>query len=80
MAQGVVYQDAGGVIMKANPAAQRLLGLTMNQMIGRNSVDPEWHCIKEDGSDFPGIEHPAMVALKNSPTCKRLLNGSFYSV
>lgn len=77
MAQGVVYQDAGGVIMKANPAAQRLLGLTMNQMIGRNSVDPEWHCIKEDGSDFPGIEHPAMVALKTAQPVKDCLMGVF---
>jgi PAS domain S-box-containing protein len=28
MAQGVVYQDADGRIISANPAAERILGLT----------------------------------------------------
>jgi len=32
MAQGVVYQDAEGVIISVNPAAERILGLTSEQM------------------------------------------------
>ncbi|MBT7080934.1 MAG: response regulator, partial [Chloroflexi bacterium] len=59
MAQGVVYQDRDGAIIYANPAAEQILGLTIDQMHGRTSTDPLWRAIKEDGSDFPGGEHPA---------------------
>src|SRR4030042_1092723 len=60
MAQGVVYQDAGGKIISANPAAGRILGLTIDQILGRESVDPRWKSIHENGTDFPGEEHPSM--------------------
>ncbi len=64
MILGLVYQDAEGRIISANPAAERILGLTTDQMMGRTSHDPEWHAIREDGCDFPGDEHPSMVALR----------------
>lgn len=64
MAQGVVYQDAQGFITNANKAAEEILGLSLSQMQGKTSIDPDWYAIKEDGSPFPGEEHPAMVALK----------------
>ena len=64
MAQGVIYQDASGAITAANPAAERILGLTLDQMQGRTSMDPRWRAIYEDGRPAPGDEHPAMVALR----------------
>jgi len=64
MLQGVVYQDADGKITLANGAAERVLGLTIDQMQGRTSLDPRWKAIHEDGSDFLGETHPSMLALK----------------
>ena len=64
MIQGVVYQDAEGNIISANPSSERILGLTLDQMKGRTSVDPRWRSIHEDGTDFPGDTHPAMISLK----------------
>jgi len=61
--QGVVFQDSAGVILSANPAAERILGLSLAQMQGRTSVDPCWGAIRRDGSPLPGNEHPAMQAL-----------------
>lgn len=63
MNEGVVIQDSEGAIVMANSAAERILGMTIDQMMGRTSMDPSWRAIREDGSDFPGDEHPAMVAL-----------------
>jgi two-component system CheB/CheR fusion protein len=63
MAQGVVYQDRDGKIISANPAAERILGLTSEQMTGIDSMDPRWQAIDENGSILPGEKHPAMVAL-----------------
>jgi len=64
MAEGIVMQAAGGEIIEANPAAQRILGMSIDQMMGRTSLDPTWQSIHEDGTDFPGEDHPAMVCLR----------------
>lgn len=62
--EGVVIQNLDGQIMSCNASAERLLGLSYEQMIGKSSIDPIWKVIKEDGSPLPGDDHPAMVAIK----------------
>ncbi|WP_129670716.1 PAS domain-containing sensor histidine kinase [Candidatus Chloroploca sp. Khr17] len=64
MVQGVIYLDLDGYIIDANPAAQRILGLTLDQMRGRTSRDPRWKAIYEDGTTFPGEAHPVSMALR----------------
>lgn len=64
MAQGAVYQDSNCTITDANRAAEKMLGLTFKQMIGKNSISPEWKTVHEDGTPFPGETHPSMIALK----------------
>lgn len=63
MVEGVVMQDRGGRITSSNDAAHAILGLTVEQMTERTSIDPRWRSIRADGSPFPGAEHPAMVTL-----------------
>ncbi|MCP3930724.1 MAG: PAS domain S-box protein, partial [Bacteroidetes bacterium] len=75
MVQGVVYLDRTGTIISANPAAERILGLTLNQILGRKSVSPRWKTIHEDGSDFPGDTHPAMVSLKSGKPVNNVIMG-----
>lgn len=74
---GVVYQDADGHIVSSNPAAESILGLTHEQITGRTSVNPEWKSIKEDGSEFPGETHPAMLALKYGKIVRDVVMGVF---
>lgn len=78
MADGVVYQNADGYITRANPAAEHLLGLTLDQMQGRTSSDPRWHAIQADGSPFPAESHPAMVALKTGKNVENVEMGIFH--
>ncbi len=78
MAQGVVYQDARGQIISANPTAERILGLSLAQMLGRTSLDPRWRAIREDGSAYPGEAHPAMVALSTGRPVKDAVMGVFH--
>ncbi len=63
MSEGLVIQERSGVIVHANPAAERILGLSADEMAGRTSVDPRWRAEHEDGTPFPGETHPGMVAL-----------------
>jgi two-component system cell cycle sensor histidine kinase/response regulator CckA len=66
MAQGVVYHDLEGRIVMVNPAAERILGLGRDELIGRTSTDPRWRAIREDRSELPAQDHPAMVSLRTS--------------
>jgi two-component system CheB/CheR fusion protein len=77
MAEGVVYHNAQGEITAANPAAERILGLSFDQMAGRTSIDPRWRTIREDGSAFPGEQHPAVLALKTGQPVQGVLMGVF---
>ncbi len=69
--EGIVLQDSKGAILHCNPAAEEILGLTYDQMIGKKSVDPSWRAVHEDGSEYPGETHPAMRTLA---TGKSILN------
>ena len=73
MEEGVTYQDEKGYIIAANPSAERILGLTLDQIQGRTSMDPRWHSLHEDGTPFPGEDHPSMVALRTGERNKQIM-------
>ncbi len=78
MAQGVVYQAADETIISANPAAEKILGLSLEQMQGKTSMDPRWQMIEEGGTAVPGTEHPAMLALRTGQTVGPVTRGVFH--
>jgi len=77
MAEGVVYQNADGEIISANPAACRILGLSNDQIAGRTSADPNWRAIGEDGAELPGDQHPSMIALRTGQPVTSAVMGIF---
>jgi PAS domain S-box-containing protein len=80
MNQGVVYQSAEGFIISANNAAEQILGLTLDQMKGKTSMDPDWKAIYEDGRDMPGDEHPSMRALATGKKIGPIVIGIFHPI
>ena len=60
---GVVVQDAGGSIVEANRAAERLLGMSLAQMQRGSATDPFGAAVRADGSPYPAEDHPAMRTL-----------------
>jgi PAS domain S-box-containing protein len=77
MLQGVVYQDVEGKITSMNSAAERILGKTPAEFMGSSSVSEEHDTIREDGSPFPGMEHPAMVSLQTGQKIKDVVMGVY---
>ncbi|HEY9604683.1 MAG TPA: PAS domain S-box protein, partial [Allocoleopsis sp.] len=63
LAEGIVLQQADGNITAWNDAAQKILGLSEEQMKQLPAIAPIWQAIHEDGSPFPGEKYPAMVTL-----------------
>jgi len=75
MHEGLVMQLRNGEIVACNPAAEDILGLTADQMCGRTSVDPRWRAIHEDGTPFPGDEHPSMITLHTGESLSNVVMG-----
>ena len=70
MLQGVFYQDADGTVIWMNPAAEHILGKTKTEFLGHTSASVENDTLREDGSPFPGLEHPSMIALRTGQTVR----------
>ena len=73
---GVLFQSTQGEIRDANPAAARMLGLTLEELRGTRAADLRWCAIREDGSPRPGQEPPGLIALRTGAP----VGGSIVSV
>jgi PAS domain S-box-containing protein len=77
MAQGVIYHDADGVVTSANPAAERIMGATLDRMRGRPVMELFGKAIREDGAAIPENEHPGMAALAAGKPVDNVIMGIF---
>ncbi|OGU17343.1 MAG: hypothetical protein A2076_03835 [Geobacteraceae bacterium GWC2_53_11] len=59
----IVLHDGQGQILTSNPLAQELLGLSADQLLDKELVDPEWHFLRENGSILPVAEYPVSQVL-----------------
>ena len=75
MDQGVIFQTPDGRITLVNHAAERILGFSRDELLGRTFMDPGWRAIREDGTDFPSYEHPSMVALSKGKPVSEVTMG-----
>ncbi|MDI1231227.1 MAG: EAL domain-containing protein [Methylobacter sp.] len=75
--QSVIYLDATGMVMAVNQAAEQLLGLPRDMLIGRKFVDSCFNVIKEDGSDFPEEQQPSLLSLRTGKPVEGVVMGLF---
>ncbi|MEG4109053.1 diguanylate cyclase domain-containing protein [Microcoleus sp. S13_C5] len=75
MTEGVVLQLADGQITTCNASAERILGLTPEQMMGGTSIDLDWRTVREDGCPFPSEQHPAMITLMTGQPLSNVVMG-----
>jgi two-component system, cell cycle sensor histidine kinase and response regulator CckA len=77
MAQGVVYYDSEARIISANPAAVRILGVNLHELLGRTALDLGLGVIHEDGSGCSTATYPAIVSLKTGRNADGVVLGIF---
>lgn len=75
LSEGIVLLTQSGAIEACNTAAELILGISAEEMVGRNSMDPRWQTIYEDGSPFPGEEHPAIITLRTGSPLHGVIMG-----
>lgn len=61
---GIGLQFADYSMGAWNAAAERLTGITADQLIGRAPRPAGWEAVTEHGSRFPLHEHPSLIALR----------------
>ena len=77
LSEGLVVQDKADKITMANESAARILGLTMDQLLGKDSYDPRWQALREDGIPFQPADHPSMITLRTGqPVNNTIMNVS----
>ena len=65
MAEGLVIHGPNGQVIEANPAAEAILGLSRQALLGKTSADPRWHAVTEAGEPYPAGQHPAMRTFRS---------------
>jgi len=64
MSEGIAVHNPDGTIRAANAAAERVLGLTMDQMAGRAATDPRWRLVTADGAPLDAEDIPSERACR----------------
>ena len=72
---GVLIYGPRAEILFTNPAAAEMLGVPMAELLGRTSMEAGQVALHEDGSPFPGEDHPAPVALATGRPVRNVVVG-----
>jgi PAS domain S-box-containing protein len=64
LAHGVMVHSVDGTLTDCNPAAESILGLSRDQMLGISAVERRWHAQHEDGTPFHDDDRPIAITLK----------------
>lgn len=78
MDQGLLVQDAQGLIVSANPATCRILGLSEAEIIAlRRESAPGWRLVDEHGTSIEFDELPGMRALASGRNVESAVFGLY---
>ncbi|HVQ29573.1 MAG TPA: PAS domain S-box protein, partial [Vicinamibacteria bacterium] len=72
---GVLLLGSQGDILWSNSAALEMLGLTVDELLGKNARDPSWDVVREDGSPFASGNFPAVVAVETRRPQRNVVMG-----
>ena len=78
MDQGVLVQDAQGLIVSINPAGCRILGLSEAEVLSlRRDAAPGWRLVDENGADLGFDDLPGLRALATGRSVESAVFGMY---
>ncbi|WP_395454937.1 EAL domain-containing protein [Acidovorax delafieldii] len=72
---GLVIHDATGAVVRCNAEASNLLGLSFEQMTGKQLIDPAWSFVNEQGAVMPVSDYPASRVLATREPVNGVVGG-----
>ena len=73
LSEGIVVQDMNDAVTMCNEAAANILGLTTDQLIGKDSYDPRWKALDMNGEPIRPEAHPSMVTSRTGQPVRGFL-------
>lgn len=67
---GISITDERGNVVEANPASERILGLSLTEHTTRKYDAPEWQLVRPDATPMPASEFPSVIALRENRIIK----------
>jgi PAS domain S-box-containing protein len=77
LSEGVLLLTHDGRITTWNPSAERILGLSGQEIAERTTLDPRWQMVHEDGSPFLPEARPDQAAFCNGVTQQEVVMGVY---
>ncbi len=77
LTQGVVCYDREGLMLEANPAAERLLGVENEELMRRVSGGSQWQMIDQEGQLLSPSEMPSAVCARTGKAVKGVVVGIY---
>jgi PAS domain S-box-containing protein len=74
---GIILQSVDGSIIHANHIACEIFGMTAESITTRDSTDPIWSMLTEEGAAAPGDEHPSMITIRTGKPIRNTVRGVF---
>src|SRR5690606_9252568 len=75
LAEGVTVVDADGMVLAANEAAQRILGIPLEELVGRSIDYFAIRAINEEGAPFPPDELPIAKTFRTGQSQTNVVMG-----
>jgi PAS domain S-box-containing protein len=73
---GVIVHGGDTQILSSNAMAQELLGLAEDELLGKKSIDLDWHLFRDDGSKLAVDEYPVNQVLSSHKPLRNRILGS----
>ena len=73
LSEGLVVHNQTENIILANNAAASVLRQSMDQLLGKDSRDPRWQALHDDGTPFLYEEHPSSITLHSGESVKNAI-------
>ena len=75
LGEGIVMHDQDGTMITCNQSAEKILGTTRKELIGKNIFQYQWEAIHEDGTPFPIMQFPKFYNGRNRQASSECGNG-----
>jgi PAS domain S-box-containing protein/putative nucleotidyltransferase with HDIG domain len=72
---GVIVHTPDTRIVLCNPEAAQLLGMSSDQVLGKDTCDPVWRYVREDGTRMPMDEFPVNRVIATGQIVKNFVMG-----
>ncbi|MBT6006482.1 MAG: PAS domain S-box protein, partial [Prolixibacteraceae bacterium] len=76
---GIVVHAPNTSITFSNPRASELLGLSVEQMLGKKAIDPDWNFLDEKSNPLPPGEYPVNKIISAKKPIKNMSAGVVHS-